>query len=121
MENNNGPVTFYQIIVYFVGNEILQDFDQTLLKGYKQSEEDGTPYYIAAELELTHKRRFTVGDGLTYRGYYNAPLPMHRHFHCSIGVVSQLNNVTKVRYARTTHDQHVNSHPNVHIGFVEGD
>lgn len=48
--NNNGPVSAVQVIVLFVDSELSQQFDESLLKGYKQASEDGTNYYITAEL-----------------------------------------------------------------------
>lgn len=40
-----------------------------------------------------------VGDGHVYRNYYNPPLPPDNNIHVTLGVVSSLNNVTKVTYA----------------------
>lgn len=48
--NGNGPVTAVQVVVIYVDEELSQEFDETLLKGYKQAVEDGTNYYITAEL-----------------------------------------------------------------------
>lgn len=41
-----------------------------------------------------------------YRGYFNAPIPEDTHAHVSVGIVSYLNGVTKVKYAETSHHQH---------------
>lgn len=48
--NNNGPVSSVQVIVLFVDSELSQQFDESLLKGFKQASEDGTNYYITAQL-----------------------------------------------------------------------
>lgn len=48
--NNNGPVTAVHVVVIFVDSELSQQFDEHLLKGYKEAAEDGTNYYITAEL-----------------------------------------------------------------------
>lgn len=50
LTNNNGPVSAVHVIVIFVDSELSQQFDESLLKGYKQAIEDGTNYYITAEL-----------------------------------------------------------------------
>lgn len=48
--NNNGPITAVQVVVVFVDAELSQQFDENLLKGHSQATEDGTNYYITAEL-----------------------------------------------------------------------
>lgn len=48
--NNNGPITFVHVVVVFVDSELSQTFDETLLKNVIEAQEDGTNYYIAAEL-----------------------------------------------------------------------
>lgn len=44
-----------------------------------------------------------VGDGRMYGNYYNPPLPLDNDIQVTLGVVSSLNNVTKVTYARLGH------------------
>lgn len=44
-----------------------------------------------------------VGDGRMYGSYYNPPLPPENDIHVTLGVVSSLNNVTKVTYAQLGH------------------
>ena len=44
-----------------------------------------------------------VGDGRMYGSYYNPPLPLKNNINVTLGVVSSLNNVTKVTYARLGH------------------
>lgn len=106
--NYNGPITAYRVIVIIIDQDIVQNFDEKLLKNYKQSQEDGTNFYIAAEIEpVQGSRKFTVGDNSgTYGGYENPSLPASGHVHVSIGVVSKQDGITKVRYAATTHEQH---------------
>ncbi|XP_059613064.1 putative inactive tyrosine-protein kinase Wsck [Phlebotomus argentipes] len=107
IENGNGPITFYRVVVAFVNYGLVQNFDLALLKDYRGSREDGTQYYIAAELDLKNTSRlFRVGDGQNYRGFYNAPLPENSHVHIKIGVVSSLSGVTTYRYSDDSHDQH---------------
>lgn len=105
--NINGPISFYHVIVLYVDNGLIQQFDENLLANFKQAQEDGTNYYITAELEYQDSvRRFTVGDGRYYRGYQNVALPPDSHVHVSIGIVSTMGNVTTHRYAATSHEQH---------------
>lgn len=102
--NNNGPVSKYQLVVIVVTNGLMQTFDESLLRSYNESQEEGTHYYIAAELD--NARRFKIGDGRMYNGFYNAPLQEKSHIHVAVGVISMLNGVTKRRYSQTSHEQH---------------
>lgn len=106
--NNNGPITAVQVIVVFVDSELSQTFDENLLKNFKEAQEDGTSYYIAAELLNENRtRQFTIGDGKSYNGYLNAPLVTDRHVHVALGVISKMDSITKSRYAvETSHEQH---------------
>lgn len=54
--NNNGPVSAVHVVVIFVDSELSQQFDESLLKDFHSAVEDGTNYYIAAELgnEVSH-------------------------------------------------------------------
>lgn len=106
--NINGPISFYHVVVSYVDHGLIQQFDENLLENFKQAQEDGTSYYIAAELEYQESvRRFTVGDGRYYRGYQNVALAPDSHVHVSIGIVSKMGNVTHRRYAASTsHEQH---------------
>ena len=44
-----------------------------------------------------------VGDDRVYGSYLNPPLPLEKDVHVTLGVVSSLNNVTKVTYAQLGH------------------
>lgn len=48
--NNNGPISALHVVVIFVDSKILQNFDEHLLTNYNQAQEDGSSYYITAEL-----------------------------------------------------------------------
>ncbi|PSN55853.1 hypothetical protein C0J52_02736 [Blattella germanica] len=75
--NNNGPITAYRIVVLY---------------------EDG---------EHDLKDKFVVGDGRMYGKYYNPPLPPDRLVHITLGIVSTLNNITKVTYAQVNHEHDI--------------
>lgn len=48
-----------------------------------------------------------IGNGLNYGGFDNVPLPVDRHVHASLGIISRVGNVTMKRYAfSTSHGQH---------------
>lgn len=108
LTNNNGPISAVQVIVVFVDSELSQTFDKNLLKNFDRAQEDGTSYYIAAE--LSHENRthqFTIGDGKNYNGYTNAPLLTDRHVHAALGIISKMDSIVTSRYAvETSHEQH---------------
>ncbi|XP_052859914.1 putative inactive tyrosine-protein kinase Wsck [Anopheles cruzii] len=120
--NSNGPVNYYRIVVHYVNDELIQQIDHSQLNTFQKSKENRVPYYIAAELEMKDddSMLFTVGDGREYRSYFNPPITARAHVHISIGVVSVLNHVVKVRYATTTHEQHqYPDHQHVNLRTVE--
>ena len=102
--NNNGPVTKYLIVVHFVDNELIHDFDETLLTNYQKAQDDGLSYYITGEIDSFREetKMFTIGDGQRYGEYYNAPLP-DRHLHVVVGVLSQLKNEKRISYSNSSH------------------
>lgn len=107
-QNRNGPVSWYRVLVVLIDSgEFVQSINEELATNYRQSRIDETNFYIAAELEVGDVvRRFTVGDGRTYRGYENPPLKPDKHVHFSVGLVSQQDGLTLVRYSARTHEQH---------------
>lgn len=108
VRNTMGPVTRVRVVVVFEDASLVRrDFEASRVVGYAQSLEDGTNYYVTAELEPYGKARpFYVGDGRTYGGYVNEPLPLGAHVHVLLGVVSTEGAQTLVRYSRSSHDQH---------------
>lgn len=48
--NENGPISSIHVVVVLIDSELSQKFDETLLKGYKEALDDGTSYYLTAEL-----------------------------------------------------------------------
>lgn len=105
--NWNGPISAYRVLVIFIDIGIVREFDETLLGDYQKSLDDGSNFYVAAQLEpFDRPRRFTVGDGQRYGGFLNAPLPKGSHVHIAVGVVSEQDGVESVHYAETSHEQH---------------
>ncbi|KAM8704004.1 hypothetical protein ACLKA7_008603 [Drosophila subpalustris] len=123
VHNNNGPVSKLLIIVEFVDDSLSQPFDAELLGSWQEAQQNGLPYYIAAELDYdrpedNRTRHFVIGDGKRYGRYRNVPLEQlsgdqkqqeEAHVHISLGVVSTLQNVTKTLYTRSNHEQHASS------------
>lgn len=109
--NNNGPISNYLIVIHFVDDELIHDFDASLLTSFQKAQDDGLSYYIAAEIEPFHedKKTFTVGDGFTYGRYFNPPLP-NRHFHIIIGLVSRVLDDEMVAYSEASHDDSIENY-----------
>ncbi|XP_072929608.1 putative inactive tyrosine-protein kinase Wsck [Epargyreus clarus] len=99
-KNVNGPVSMYRIVVSI---ELYQQgFIVENLGNFTYAQEQEFPYYITAELDPDDiKNDFIIGDGTTYNGFYNAPLPLTNDIEVSLGVVSEKNNVRKIRYAES--------------------
>lgn len=103
--NNNGPVSKYLVVVHFVDNELIHDFDESLLTTYQKAQDDGISYYITGEIDAfsEESKTFEIGDGRRLGEYYNAPLPS-RHLHVLVGVVSKLREEERVSYSNSSHD-----------------
>ncbi|CAL1274587.1 unnamed protein product [Larinioides sclopetarius] len=96
--SDKGPITSYFVVPVQKSNIIL--FNPEELSNYSTSQETGLPYYIAANLPPEQANKsFTVGDGKTYNGYFNAPLSEEKDYEVVVGIVSSLNEVTKVSYS----------------------
>ncbi|KAG5671075.1 hypothetical protein PVAND_001289 [Polypedilum vanderplanki] len=110
--NNNGPISKYLIVVHFVDNELIHDFDETLLDTYQKAKDDGLSYYITGEIDefQEEKKNFIIGDGQTYGKYFNAPLPSGKHFHVLVGIASRLYNEEKITYSNNSHHDLHDSH-----------
>ncbi|KAH8417377.1 hypothetical protein KR222_009959 [Zaprionus bogoriensis] len=121
VHNNNGPVTKLLIIVETVDDALSQPFDAEHLGSWQEAQQNGLPYYIAAELyydrpEDNRTRQFVVGDNQRYGRYRNVPLEplpgddhQRAHVHISLGVVSTLDNITRTLYTHSSHEQHASS------------
>lgn len=103
--NNNGPVSNYLIVVHFVDDELIHDFDPSLLNNYQKSVDDGLSYYITGEVDPFQEetKTFVIGDGSRYGRFFNAPLP-NRHFHILIGLASIIHDDEKVTFSIASHD-----------------
>ncbi|KAJ8983439.1 hypothetical protein NQ317_013201 [Molorchus minor] len=96
--NNNGPVTAYQIIV--VNSDLKQGFEKDSVLSYDEAKKNGLAYYVAAELKADDiNKEFVVGDGHYYGSYYNAPLDPDTNYDIILALVSQYNGITKIAYS----------------------
>ena len=109
--NRYGPITKYQVLVIDETNPA--PFLKDKVFDYAKAKDLGLNYWIAAEFREdlfgrdSQNVEFVVGDNKTYGPYLNyGPLPQGRDFHVTLGVVSSFKQVTKVTYAKVTHDQH---------------
>ena len=117
--NNNGPISKYFVVIHFVDNELIHDFDESLLTSYQKAIDDGLSYYITGEIDSFREesKTFEIGDGRRFGPYFNAPLPK-RHLHVLVGVVSRLKNEERVTYSNSSHDI---SHEMTHIHHDSGE
>ena len=102
-----GPITYYQIVV--VDETVGVIINTDALYHYFNATKEQLPYYIAAQFKAEDfDTVFTVGDGKTYGGYYNAPLKPDIDYHILLGAVSVLNQ-TLASYSPSDHGQHTSS------------
>lgn len=101
--------------------------DENRLTNYEIALTEGINYYISAQLNFevatsirgnkkaniseshvliskfqpnqNHPRRFVIGDGRSYNGYKNAPLPIDRPVYVTLGIDSWSGGILKSRYA----------------------
>uniref|UniRef100_A0A667W8W6 Sushi domain containing 1 n=1 Tax=Myripristis murdjan TaxID=586833 RepID=A0A667W8W6_9TELE len=89
--NTQDPISLYQVFVLLV--EGMMVFDCTSLRTpdfFSQGELLGQ--YVTAQVQVTHvgtEMNFTVGDGLYYEGFFNAPLESGRNYYVILRAVSQ--------------------------------
>uniref|UniRef100_T1IQU4 Dol-P-Glc:Glc(2)Man(9)GlcNAc(2)-PP-Dol alpha-1,2-glucosyltransferase n=1 Tax=Strigamia maritima TaxID=126957 RepID=T1IQU4_STRMM len=99
IELNTGPVSNYVIIVY--DESRFEPLDAKKLTNVTEATKHKVPYYVAAELSPNEAAMpFVVGDGGTYNGFLNAPLPDDKTYTVIVGVVSSLNGITRASYSK---------------------
>ncbi|XP_040897869.1 sushi domain-containing protein 1 isoform X2 [Toxotes jaculatrix] len=89
--NTLDPISSYQVFVLLV--EEIMVFDCSC-PGHPDpsSKSKSSSQYITAQILVRHigtEMNFTVGDGLYYGGFYNAPLKNGRNYYIIVRVVSQ--------------------------------
>lgn len=82
--------SLYQVFVLQV--EEIMVFDCSIPGHKHTARKSKSSEYITAQILLTHvgaEMNFTVGDGLHYGGFYNAPLESGRDYYIILRAVSQ--------------------------------
>ncbi|XP_043471705.1 putative tyrosine-protein kinase Wsck [Leptopilina heterotoma] len=108
--SENGPITFYQIVVVQpgifppTGNDIAYpSYEQTVNK------EDDLGYYVTAEFDdfdFPRYSKFTIGDGNTIGGYFNAPLDVDVTPQIGLVIVSRNRDSVQYSYSDLTKSFH---------------
>ncbi|XP_078027057.1 sushi domain-containing protein 1 isoform X2 [Epinephelus lanceolatus] len=91
------PISLYQVFVLPVEGILVFDCSSSA-SSEPSSEVESTTKYITAQIDLRHVRsemNFTVGDGLYYGGFFNAPLENGRNYYIILRVVSQWKSALK--------------------------
>ncbi|XP_026176824.1 sushi domain-containing protein 1 isoform X3 [Mastacembelus armatus] len=95
--NTLDPISLYQVFVLpLEGIMVFECPSPGSLDPSRKSKSSSE--YIAAQIHVTHvgtEMNFTVGDGLHYGGFYNAPLENGRDYYIVIRAVSQWKTVLK--------------------------
>ncbi|XP_014676753.1 PREDICTED: putative tyrosine-protein kinase Wsck [Priapulus caudatus] len=97
----NGPITGYHVVVFDISSPV--QFDPAQLLDYNNAPAMGLPYYLTANLTkldvMKLKSYFTIGDYLTYGGFFNGPLDPSKNYAAIFGAVSSQEGITKVAYS----------------------
>lgn len=64
--NNNGPVTFYRLVVMIINDEFQLEFDEALLGSYNRSVDNGVPYYVTAQFPYQVSMGFSALHFMIY-------------------------------------------------------
>jgi hypothetical protein len=97
VEARAGPVTAYQVIV--LPDNLPRGFTPATFVNFNAAQEEGLPYWVAAQLGPNKLGEFTVGDGRLYGGFWNHRLPPGRDWRVGLAVLSTLHGVTKRSYS----------------------
>ncbi|XP_038660094.1 sushi, von Willebrand factor type A, EGF and pentraxin domain-containing protein 1 isoform X3 [Scyliorhinus canicula] len=97
VENKNGPISFYQVVVLPLPLQHSFDCSSQTMRSYF-GHRRGSEAYITAEflaLDVEDGMRFSVGDRLYYREYYNAALESGKNYSFLLKTISEWNSVKK--------------------------
>ncbi|XP_051174115.1 putative inactive tyrosine-protein kinase Wsck [Leptopilina boulardi] len=104
--SENGPITFYQIVVVLpgifppTGNDIAYpSYHQT------HGKDDDLGYYVTAEFDdfdFPRYSKFTVGNGKTIGGYYNSPFELNTTPQIGLVIVSRNRDSVQYSYSDLT-------------------
>lgn len=115
-ENSMGPVSFYRLAMIDEGQ---LGFSSETTVVWRQARDLGYPYYITAQWNADDlPSTFIVGREDEVGGFFNGPLLEKGHWHPALGVGSTLDNVTKITYSSTGHEQHAHiSIAGIHVSI----
>ncbi|KAI4796287.1 hypothetical protein KUCAC02_027855 [Chaenocephalus aceratus] len=108
--NTLDPISVYQVFVLPVDGVIMFDCSSPASSDPKSK---SSAEYIAGQFDVQHvgtEMNFTVGDGLLYGGFFNAPLQNGRSYYIILRAVSQWKSAFKsscVVWARVTGTSYV--------------
>ncbi|XP_072373415.1 sushi, von Willebrand factor type A, EGF and pentraxin domain-containing protein 1 isoform X2 [Scyliorhinus torazame] len=97
VENKNGPISFYQVVVLPLPLQHSFDCSSQTMRSFF-GHRRGSEAYITAEflaLDVEDGMRFSVGDRLYYREYYNAALESGKNYSFLLKTISEWNSVKK--------------------------
>ncbi|XP_037632682.1 sushi domain-containing protein 1 isoform X13 [Sebastes umbrosus] len=95
--NTLDPISLYQVFVLPVEGITMFDCSSPASSG-PSSEIKSSTEYITAQIDVRHvgtEMNFTVGDGLDYGGFFNAPLENGRNYYIILRAVSQWKSALK--------------------------
>nr|XP_057927625.1 sushi domain-containing protein 1 isoform X7 [Doryrhamphus excisus] len=89
--NSLDPISLYQVFVLPIDDTMVFDCSAPV-DGDTASKYDTVKGSVQAQMRISHigtAMNFTVGDGLYYGGFFNAPLEKGRHYYVVLRAVSQ--------------------------------
>ncbi|XP_035851018.1 sushi domain-containing protein 1 isoform X3 [Sander lucioperca] len=95
--NTLDPISLYQVFVLPVEGIMMFDCSSPASSDPSGKIQSFTEY-ITAQIDVTHvgtEMNFTVGDGLYYGGFFNAPLENGRNYYITLRAVSQWKSALK--------------------------
>ncbi|XP_039658836.1 sushi domain-containing protein 1 isoform X7 [Perca fluviatilis] len=95
--NTLDPISLYQVFVLPVEGIMMFDCSSPASSDPSGKIKSSTEY-ITAQIDVTHvgtEMNFTVGDGLYYGGFFNAPLENGRNYYITLRAVSQWKSALK--------------------------
>ncbi|KAM7416083.1 hypothetical protein PAMA_018248 [Pampus argenteus] len=104
--NTLDPISLYQVFVLPVETIMVFDCSSPVDQNPSSKSESSTEY-VTAQIHVSHvgtEMNFTVGDGLYYGSFFNAPLENGRNYYIILRAVSQWKRVgTIVQYGIKIH------------------
>ncbi|XP_058795351.1 putative inactive tyrosine-protein kinase Wsck [Phymastichus coffea] len=107
--SENGPITYYHVIVVQSGT-VPPTGSDVVYDNYDRASKEGLGYYITGKFDISdyaHYKRFVVGDGRMIGGYYNAPLEKNqRQPQIGIALESRVRGEVQYSYSNLANGMH---------------